>query len=87
MEITLRKTGGSVSATIPGEMARCFDLAPGDRIQAIETDMGILLTPFDPMVQEALALASEVARQDQSALGELAHQRWNRNLAGARLSP
>lgn len=73
MEITLRKTGGSVSATIPGEMARRFHLAPGDRIQAIETDQGILLTPFDPSVQEALALASEAARQYQPALRELAH--------------
>jgi hypothetical protein len=40
--------------------------------QAIETEQGILLTPFDPTVQEALALASEAARQFQPALRELA---------------
>ena len=39
---------------------------------AIETEQGILLTPFDPTVQEALALASEAARQFQPALRELA---------------
>ena len=71
IEVTLRQAGGSVSATIPSEMARRFHLAPGDRVQAIETDQGILLTPFDPTVQESLALASEAARQFQPALREL----------------
>ena len=40
--------------------------------QAIEAEQGILLTPFDPTVQEALALASEAACQFQPALRELA---------------
>ena len=71
IEVTLRQAGGSVSATIPSEMARRFHLAPGDRVQAIETEQGILLTPFDPTVQESLALASEAARQFQPALREL----------------
>ena len=72
IEVTLRQAGGSVSATITSEMARRFHLAPGDRVQAIETEQGILLTPFDPTVQESLALASEAARQFQPALRELA---------------
>jgi len=71
-EVTLRQSGGSVSATIPQETARRFHLEPGDRIQAIETEDGILLTPFDPTVQQALALASEAAKQFQPALRELA---------------
>ena len=72
MEITLRRSGGSVSATIPSEMARRFHLAPGDRIEAIETGQGILLSPFNPTLQEALALASEAARSYQPALRQLA---------------
>ena len=60
-EVSLRQSGGSVSATIPKELARRFHLKPGDRIQAIETEDGILLTPFAPTVQQALALASEAA--------------------------
>ena len=71
-EVTLRQSGGSVSATIPKELARRFHLEPGDRIQAIETEDGILLTPFDPTVQQALALASVAAKQFQPALRELA---------------
>ena len=73
MEVTLRRAGGSVSATIPSELARRFHLAPGDRVQAIETEQGILLSPIDPTVQEALALASAAARRFQPALRELAH--------------
>jgi hypothetical protein len=73
VEVTLQQAGGLVSATIPCEMACRFHLQPGDRVQAIETEQGILLTPFDPAVQEALALASDVARQFQPALRELAH--------------
>ena len=72
MGVTLRRSGGSVSATIPSEMARRFHLAPGDRIEAIETEQGILLSPFNPTLQEALALASEAARSYQPALRQLA---------------
>ena len=72
MEVTLRRSGGSVSATIPSEMARRFHLAPGDRIEAIETEQGILLSPFNPTLQEALALASVAARSYQPALRQLA---------------
>ena len=72
MEVALRRSGGSVSATIPSEMARRFHLAPGDRIEAIETEQGILLSPFNPTLQEALALASEAARSHQPALRQLA---------------
>ena len=71
-EVTLRQSGGSVSATIPKELARRFHLEPGDRIQAIETEDGILLTPFDPTIQKALSLASEAAKQFQPALRQLA---------------
>ena len=71
-EVTLRQSGGSVSATIPKELARRFHLEPADRIQAIETEDGILLTPFNPTVQQALALASEAAKQFQPALRKLA---------------
>jgi len=61
-EVTLRQSVASVSATIPKELSRRFHLEPGDRIQAIETEDGILLTPFDPTVQKALSLASEAAK-------------------------
>jgi putative addiction module antidote len=71
-EVTLRQSGGSVSATLPKAMADRFRLEPGDRVLAVETDRGILLTPYDPDVERALRVAAGVAKKFRSALRELA---------------
>lgn len=71
-EIKLRKAGGSLSATLPKDMADRLHLAPGDRVLAVETDDGILVTPFDPDTVRALKIASEAAKKHRNALRELA---------------
>ena len=37
----------------------------GDTVLAVETEAGILLTPYDPDTAEALAIAAEVARLEE----------------------
>ena len=71
-EVTLRQAGGSVSATLPKDMADRLQLAAGDRVLAIETDRGILLTPYDPEVERALAVAAKAAKRYRNALRALA---------------
>lgn len=71
-EVTLRQAGGSVSATLPKDMADRLRLEAGDRILAVETDRGILLTPYDPDTDRALKMASKVAKKYRNALRELA---------------
>lgn len=71
-EVTLRQAGGSVSATLPKDMADRLRLEAGDRILAVETDRGILLTPYDPEVALALKVAAEAAKTYRNALRELA---------------
>ncbi len=71
-EVTLRQVGGSVGATIPKDMAERLHLAPGDRVLAVETAQGVLLTPYDPAVEQGLALAARTAKKYRNALRELA---------------
>lgn len=71
-EVTLRQAGGSVSATLPKDMADRLHLEAGDRVLAVETDEGILLTPYDPEAGRALAVAAKAAKKYRNALRQLA---------------
>ena len=71
-ELTLRQVGGSIGATIPKDMADRLHLEAGDRVLAIETPDGILLTPYDPNVEKGLAVAARAAKKYRNALRELA---------------
>lgn len=65
--IRLRRAGGSISATLPKDMADRLKLGAGDTVFAVETERGILITPYDPDTEEALA---EWLRDRLTALGE-----------------
>lgn len=71
-DVKLRQAGGSVSATLPKDMAERLHLAAGDRVLAIETEKGILLSPYDPMVERSLEIAARAAKRYRNALRELA---------------
>jgi putative addiction module antidote len=71
-EITLRQVGGSIGATIPKDMAERLHLEVGDRVLAVETDRGILLSPYDPDVEAGLKVAARTAKKFRNALRELA---------------
>ena len=71
-EVKLRQAGGSVSATVPKDMADRFRLAPGDRVLAVETERGILLTPYDPETERLLEIAAKAAKKYRNALRALA---------------
>lgn len=70
--ITLRRVGGSVGTTLPKEMVDRLDLAPGDRVLAVETENGILLTPFDEELAADLDATRRAAKRYRAALRELA---------------
>ena len=70
--VTLRQVGGSVGATLPKDMADRLHLAPGDSVLAIETDRGVLLTPYDPATERTLEAATSVAKKYRNVLRQLA---------------
>jgi hypothetical protein len=49
-----------------------LDLAPGDRVLAIETEQGILLTPYSDELDADLAATRRAAKRYRGALRELA---------------
>jgi bifunctional DNA-binding transcriptional regulator/antitoxin component of YhaV-PrlF toxin-antitoxin module len=53
-------------------MADRLRLEAGDRVLAVETDNGILLTPYDPETEKALKVAAKAAKKYRAALRELA---------------
>lgn len=71
-EITLRRAGGSVTATLPKDMADRLHIRAGDKIYAVETDRGILLTPYDLEFEAAMRAFDEVRRQYRNTLRKLA---------------
>ena len=72
-QIRLRKAGGSVSATLPKEMADRLNVAAGDEVFAIETPDGILLSPYDEATLLTVVRARRVAKRYRRALRELAN--------------
>lgn len=70
--LKLRQVGGSVGATLPKDMADRLHLAVGDSVLAVETEHGILLTPYDPAIESGLAIAARAAKRYRHALRALA---------------
>lgn len=71
-KIVLRQMGGSIGATIPKEIAERFHLSKGDEVYVSETAEGILITPYNPDFDDAMAVYEKGAKKYRNALRELA---------------
>ncbi|MFA5507298.1 MAG: AbrB/MazE/SpoVT family DNA-binding domain-containing protein [Vulcanimicrobiota bacterium] len=71
-EIKIRRSGGSLSATLPKEYVEHFHILEGDRVFVTRTDEGILITPYDPNFAKAMKVYKRGARKYRDALRELA---------------
>lgn len=70
--ITTRRAGGSISATLPKDMMDRMNIGAGDQLFAIETERGVLLTPYDPNFERAMRVYERGAKKYRNALRELA---------------
>ena len=68
----LKKIGGSVATVLPKAMLDRFDLAAGDEVHVIETDQGLLITPYSPDFAKAMAVYERGAKKYRNALRALA---------------
>lgn len=71
-ETTIRRIGNSAGLTIPKDMLDRQHLSEGDQVHIIETEHGLLITPFDPDFEDAMAIYEEGAKTYRNALRELA---------------
>lgn len=71
-EITLRQAGGSVTATLPKDIADRLNVRAGDKLYVVENEQGVLLTPYDPNFADALEAFEEVRRDYRNTLRKLA---------------
>lgn len=71
-ETTIRAIGNSAGTTIPKAMLERYHMAEGDRVFLVETESGILITPFDPDFAEAMQISEEGARTFRNAMRKLA---------------
>ena len=53
-KITVSSTGEGTRAALPPEVMRHLNITEGDTLYAVETEVGVLLTPLDPELQETL---------------------------------
>jgi putative addiction module antidote len=71
-EVTFRQYGGSLGTTLPKVMTDRLNLAAGDKAYAVETENGILLTPFDPEFARVMEAEARISKKYSNALRELA---------------
>lgn len=69
---TLKKVGGSVATVLPKAMLERLNLDAGDEVFVVETERGLLITPYDPAFAEGMAAYAKVAKRYRNALRQLA---------------
>jgi putative addiction module antidote len=70
--IAVRRAGGSIAVTLPKHVLERLGVAAGHHLFVVETEQGVLLTPYDPNVERAMQIYEGGAKQYRNALHELA---------------
>ena len=70
--VTMRQAGGSITVTIPKDMAEHHHMAAGQEGFIVDTEKGVLITSYDPSFAEAMAMFERGAKRYRNALRELA---------------
>jgi len=71
MKLKLRKTGNSLATTWPREVLNRLNVAEGDHLYVVETQHGVLVTPYDPEFEKTMEIAKGVMARDRDALKQM----------------
>lgn len=69
--LKIRKTGNSLSTIWPKEMLARLNVKEGDQLYAVETQHGVLVTPYDPKFEKTMQNAEKVIARYKNAYKEL----------------
>jgi len=70
--LKLTAVGTSTGLVIPKEMLNRMKVARGDKLHAIETPEGYILTPYDPAVAEQVEAGRAFMKENREAFKVLA---------------
>lgn len=71
-QVTVERGTEGLSITLPAEIVQTLKLREGDPLHVVETDSGVLLTPFDPEFQAAMEVYLWGSGKYANVLRELA---------------
>ena len=70
--LKLTQIGNSVGVILPKEILARLKLEKGDTVFVTEAANGVMLTPYDPTLDEQLRLGREFMREYQDTFHQLA---------------
>ncbi len=71
MKLKLRKTGNSLATTWPKEILNRLNVSEGDQLYVVETQHGVMITPYDPEFEKTLETAKDIMARHRDALKQM----------------
>ncbi len=72
LKTAVRRVGNSLGVTLPKTIVDNYSLAEGDELHLIQTDEGIVLTPFSPKFAEWARVYEKTNKRYRNTLKALA---------------
>ena len=72
MELKIRKSGNSLATIWPKEMLSRLQVGEGDKLYIVETQHGVMISPYNPKFEKTMDVAKRIMMRDREALKELA---------------
>ena len=72
LKTAVRRVGNSLGITLPKTIVDNYHLAEGDELHIVETDEGVVLTPFNPAFEEWAKAYEQTNRKYKNTLKALA---------------